>query len=255
MPQHQEDQSGAIAAKLDAVLAEVGQLRGEVGRLSQQVSSRNGGAPGPVVQHSSTTLSRGEAYDSDPLHHPAVLGVLNSGPRPGESEAAYRERLDAAKREAMRAPLPGRAGQPASPAQLEAMDHLRKVGSSHEQRRVMAEAQRQLDLTQAPIAPGGVMSRSPSGQVTVRFPGQLACENGHPAELPDQVFCMTCGLPVRTAEGHREAEDERAALIAANQRVASALHGPEAAREHEEAIRAEEERRARRTGRRHASQA
>jgi hypothetical protein len=73
-------------------------------------------------------------------------------------------------------------------------------GNGHEQRRMLASAGP--DLVGAPIADraGGVMTRSESGQVTVKFPAQRTCPSGHPIEFDVQKFCTVWGGPIRAPE-------------------------------------------------------
>lgn len=97
----------------------------------------------------------------------------------------------------------GHAGQPATLEQLEMAEMTRRGGhwrTASDQRRAQAEAQRQLDLTGAPVAPGGTFHRDmATGQVTIRYPQKRTCAGAHPAE-PGHNFCTVCGGPVGTPD-------------------------------------------------------
>jgi hypothetical protein len=74
----------------------------------------------------------------------------------------------------------------------------RQAERSHENCRLQAEAQRNLDLVGPHVSPaGGSISRNPdTGQVTITPRTERTCSAGHPAEYVGQKFWTTCGSPV-----------------------------------------------------------
>ncbi len=121
--------------------------------------------------------------------------ALRFGTRSPEALAALK-----AARERIAA---GNGGQPPRPGDYDVADRHR---ASHDQRRAMGEAVRNLDMTGLPLASGGAMTRHESGQVTVRYAAARTCELGHPAEQDGQKYCTVCGTRL-AAPGLREDDD------------------------------------------------
>jgi hypothetical protein len=188
-------------------------LRNEVSSLRSQLGRVTGSEQGPVKAMPQITRVTDEPYSQDPRHDPEVVAALMAGEDPRPALRRARERIASE--------ITARTGhQPISVGEADLLD-LRRRGDGHEQRQAMARAG--LDLTGLPVGPGGVIQRdAETGQVTVRFPAQPSCPNGHAAE-PGYKFCATCGAPVDAPGLGEQWADELEQARQQNARVAASL--------------------------------
>jgi hypothetical protein len=181
------DQDSELVAELRLMRAQLAGLAEENAILRSAVSRATGRDPEPVVQQQRTVAVPGMGYEHDPKHAPEVVAAIMRG-------EDFRPALEAARRR-ISEEITEQTGQPPRVGDYDLADKRRTA--SHEQRRGMAEAQRNLDLTDLPVEPGAVMTRNAeTGQVTVKRPAGLTCPGGHPAEYQGQKFCTTCGGPM-----------------------------------------------------------
>jgi hypothetical protein len=162
----------------EALRAEVAALRAEVAQLRGAVRIASGREVEPVQHVQSTTVNMD--WQNDPRHDLEFLAADNAWAL-GRGTKEDRDRAYTAAK--LRIAATQGANMPGRPEDF-------AIADSHAQRR--SNAARGPDFTQVPIAAGGVMSKSPSGQITIKYPQQLTCELGHPAAEGDR-YCTTCG--------------------------------------------------------------
>jgi hypothetical protein len=208
--------SGQDANAIVGIRGELQALRNEVASLRGQLARITGADSAPVQAMPQVSRPLEQPWEQDPRHDPEVVDALLRGDDPRPALRRARDRIADQ--------ITAKTGnRPASIGEFDLGDARRRDGS-HQQRQAQAAAQQFLDLTGSPMGPGGVMERNvDTGQVSITFPAQPSCPNGHAAERPDDRYCTVCDSPVAAPSLGEQWADELEQARQQNQRIAAGL--------------------------------
>jgi hypothetical protein len=180
--------------------AEVAQLRAELAELQTRLGRQPAGLEPRAPQVNATRVDThrplAEPFDYDPRHSERYLAAVNANASPAELDRIEIE----VQAEINSRPHPG----PVSPADIRAAERRANAAGLADLHTVTS------GLTMPPLQPGGTVSTSPSGQVTMSEPAEACCPSGH-RRVGADLYCRLCGSEFMDAGQLRVTDESRLA--------------------------------------------